>query len=317
MAYKVIFDTDPGIDDTMALLFAQHSPEIDLIGITTVLGNTYIEGVTRNALYVKERFNLKAPVYQGAGQPLMLKPKAPPHFVHGDNGLGNIELTEPTIRAEKVSAAEFIVKTIMDNPGEITLIAVGRMTNLALVLRMCPDITSNVKEVIIMGGALGHNGHTGNITPVAEANIGGDPHAADIVFRAPWPLTMVGLDVTKQTRMDQAFMERIRDNGGETGQFIYDISRFYQNFYKEETGSDCFFVHDSSAIAYAIRPELFKVKRGAIRVVTEGIAIGQTIMAPEGEFFPPGEWDDIPHKQACIAVDSEAMLALYEQTICA
>ena len=316
MVRKVIFDTDPGIDDTMAMLFAECSPEIELVGITTVLGNTYIEGCTRNALYVKQRFGLQAPVYQGAARALFLPPSEPPHFVHGDNGLGNIELIEPVIKAEQGSAAEFIVQTVMDNPGEITLIAVGRLTNLALALRLCPDIATAVKEVIIMGGALGRNGHTGNVTPVAEANIAGDPHAADMVFQAPWPLTMVGLDVTKQTRMDQAFMERIRDNGNEVGQFLYDISRFYQNFYKEETGSDSFFVHDSSAIAYAIKPDLFKTETGALRTVTEGIAIGQTIIAPEGEFFPPSAWDGIPKKQACIQVDSQGLLELFESTIC-
>ena len=316
MSKKVIFDTDPGVDDTMALLFAELSKDIDLIGITTVVGNTYIEGVTRNALYVKERFNIKAPVHQGAGRPLFIEPEEPPHFVHGDNGLGNIDITPPSITAGAESAAEFIVNTIMANPGEITLIAVGRMTNLALALRLCPDIAIHVKEVIVMGGALGKNGNTGNISPVAEANIGGDPHAADMVFTAPWPVTLVGLDVTMQTRMDEQYMEIIRDEGGSTGQFIYDISRFYMNFHKETTGHQSFFVHDSSAIAYAIQPELFEVQKGALRVVTEGIAAGQTIMAPADKKFPPSPWDNMPVQQACISVDSKGLLELYRQTIC-
>lgn len=317
MSTKIIFDTDPGIDDAMAILFAEKSSAVELIGITTVVGNAFVETCTRNALYLKERFNLNAPVYQGAARPLVVEQGQPPYFVHGDNGFGNVPVPEPTISAEAGSAAQFIVDTVLANPGEITLVAVGRMTNLALALRLCPEITQLVKSVVIMGGALGVNGHSGNVTPVAEANIIGDPHAADIVFRAGWPLTMVGLDVTKETMMDVARMERIRDNAGEAGRFLYDISRFYQSYYHDETQNGSFPVHDASALAYVMAPELFTVQKGPIRAVTEGIAIGQTIMSPEGKRFAPNEWDATPSKQACIGVDAEAVLNLYEQTLCA
>jgi inosine-uridine nucleoside N-ribohydrolase len=204
----------------------------------------------------------------------------------------------------------------MSNPGEITLVAVGRMTNLAIALRINPDIAANVKQVVIMGGALGTNGFTGNVTPCAEANIIGDPHAADIVFQADWPLTMVGLDVTMKTNMKEDFMLRLKNNGGETGEFIYQISRFYDDFHRETLGMDGFAVHDSSAIAFAIDPTLFTVGTGAIRVVTEGIAMGQTILAPADKSFPPSPWDGVPHKQICVDVDSQGLLDLYEKTIC-
>lgn len=317
MAKKIIYDTDPGIDDAMALLFAHRSPAIDLVGITTVFGNARIETTTRNALYLRERFAIPAPVYRGAQRPLILAPAEPPDFVHGDDGLGNINAPAPDGVAGGGSAAAFIVDTVMANPGEISVVAVGPLSNLALALRMNPEIAVYLDQVVVMGGALGVNSFTGNVSPCAEANIASDPHAADIVFQAAVPLTMVGLDVTMQTLMDSQYMERIRVAGGEMGAFIYDISRFYDKFHRETVGLDGFAVHDSSAVAYMINPELFTTVTGALRAVTEGIAIGQTILAPAATQFPPGAWDGVPHKQVCIDVDSQGLLDLYEATICA
>ncbi len=316
MAHKIIYDTDPGIDDAMALLFAHLSPAIDLVGITTVFGNAWIDTTTKNALYLKERFAIPAPVYRGTGRPLLLELGEPPHYVHGDDGMGNINAPDPKIVAGNKSAAEFIVDTVMANPGDISLVAVGPLTNLALALRLNPAIAQNVKQVVVMGGALGVNAFTGNVTPCAEANIASDPHAADIIFRADLPLTMVGLDVTMKTVMDNEYMERLNKTGGEEGEFIYEISRYYDKFHRETVGMDGFAVHDSSAVAYVISPQLFTVDTGALRVVTEGIAIGQTILSPAGVHFPPGAWDGVPHKQVGVDVNSQGLLDLYERTIC-
>ena len=129
-----------------------------------------------------------------------------------------------------------------------------------------------MKQFVVMGGALGVNSFTGNVTPCAEANIGIDPHAADIVFRAPLPLTMVGLDVTMKTVMSTEYINHLKNTGGEVGEFIYDISRLYDPFHRETVGMDGFAVHDSSAIAYVIDPDLFEVVTGGLRAVTEGIA---------------------------------------------
>ena len=315
MSSKIIFDTDPGIDDAMALLFAHRSPAVDVVGVTTVLGNASIETVTRNALYLCERFKIDVPVHQGAACALMGGVDDYPTFVHGDDGLGNINPSNPEATPSPGSAALFIVQTILANPHEITLVAVGRMTNLALALRLEPAIATLVKEVVIMGGALGSNEFTGNVTPVAEANIHGDPHAADIVLSAAWPLVMVGLDVTMQTIMLQAQTQRIRQAAGEMGEFIWEISRFYENFYKGSRGTTGFPMHDSSAIAYVIDPTLFTTRAGAIRVTTEGIGRGQTIMAPTGSRFPAGDWDEVSPSLGCIGVDTDALLELYELTI--
>jgi inosine-uridine nucleoside N-ribohydrolase len=317
MTEKIIFDTDPGIDDAMALLFAHRSQEIEIAGITTVLGNGSIETVTQNALYICERFGITAPVYKGAAAPLLVPADEPPAFVHGDDALGNIQPAKPSHSIGEQYAAGYIVDTILQNPNEITLVAVGRLTNLAMALRINPDIAALVKQVVIMGGALGSNHFTGNVSPVAEANIHGDPHAADIVLTAPWPVTLVGLDVTMQCVMDSVRMEQLRSEAGETGEFIWDITRHYENFYRNTHGVDGFAVHDSCAVAYVLAPELFTVRRGTTRVVTEGISRGQTILTPEDRQFPPSAWDDMPLQQGCIGVDADAVLELYLQTLTA
>jgi len=312
---KVIFDTDPGIDDAMAILFAHHSKAIDLMGITTVLGNASIETVTNNALYLCEKFSINSEVYQGAADALWVDREAPPAFVHGEDGLGNINAAIPRKQANQLSAVQYIVDTITANPHEITLIAVGRLTNLAIALRTNPAIANLVKEVIVMGGALGSNEHTGNVTAVAEANIYGDPHAADIVLSADWPLTLVGLDVTMQCVMKSAAVATLRETAGQTGEFIWDITRHYEDFYQRTRGVKGFPVHDSCAVAYIIAPELFTVRRGSLRVAVEGICRGQTILVPEGRQFPPGAWDGISISNGCVGVDADGLLDLYHQTL--
>lgn len=315
---KVIFDTDPGIDDTMAMLLAHASDKIDLIGITTIFGNATIENATRNALYVKKKFGLTAAVSMGTDTPLVREAGEPTTFVHGDNGIGNVQIPEGDLGEKDNRAAhDFIIDQLKAYPNEITLIGVGRLTNLALALQKEPSIAKFAKEVIVMGGAFGYNGHSGNVTPFAEANVLGDPHAADIVFTADWPVTVVGLDVTHQVKMDQAYMEKLRNSSKKYGQFIYDITRFYVDFHKNECQLDYFPVHDSSAITYAIAPELFKVKKGPLRVVTEGVAIGHTMLKTSGSAFPIDNWSDKPVQTVCVDVDADKFLELYMDTMSA
>lgn len=316
---KVIYDTDPGIDDAMALLFLEYAPEVDLIGITTVLGNHTIETTTRNALFLKDYFGLKADVAKGAGKPLEGEAGAPPTYVHGDNGLGDIPLPD-TIHStlHDLPAHKYIIEQVRRYPGEITIVAVGRMTNLALALREDPGIADLVAEIVIMGGAFGYRGHAGNVTPVAEANIHGDPLAADEMFAAKWPIVVLGLDVTQEAVMTTAYLEQLRDKAGRTGQFIWDISRFYERFYRSTTGLEGIPVHDSSAVAYLLDPTLFTTRSGPVRVVTEGIAFGQTIQMPNTRRFPPGNaWEGRPDVKVCIDGDAARFLDLYFDTIVA
>jgi hypothetical protein len=189
MTHKIIFDTDPGIDDAMALLFIEASPALDLLAITTIFGNSDIETTTRNALYLKRRFGLSAPVYKGADKPLTRPRNPSPTFVHGENGLGDVELTGLVpAQPEAKPAHRAIIDIAREHPGEVTLVAVGPLTNLALALKADPEVATLLKAVVIMGGAFGVAGKPGNVTPVAEANIWNDPEAADLVFTAPWPV---------------------------------------------------------------------------------------------------------------------------------
>jgi purine nucleosidase len=312
---KVIFDTDPGVDDAMALLFLHYAPEIDLLGITTTHGNGTIAITTRNALYLAERFGIDIPVAQGWGTPLVGAAGAPPVFIHGQNGLGDIPLPENvTKKIDPRPAHRFIIDTVRAHAQEVAIVAVGPMTNLALALREDPEIVGFVRQLVIMGGAFGHHGHLGNVTPAAEANILSDPHAADKALGGSWPITMVGLDVTQQTLMTTDYLKALADEGGEVGQFIWDITRLYETFH-HSAGLPGIYVHDPSAVAYLIDPTLFATRRGAIRVITEGLAIGQTIQEPDGYRFRPAAWDGRPAHAICTDVDSEKLRSLYRRTI--
>lgn len=300
----------------MALLFLHYSPDIDLHAIISGFGNADIETTTRNALYIKETFGINAPVFRGAGTPLGPKlGEGYPDFVHGSNGLGDIEIDAPTIQAEAMPGPEAIVDIVKSNPREISIVAVGRLTNLALALELCPELPDLVKEVVVMGGAFGHNGHTGNLSPVAEANIGGDPTAADKVFTSGLPLTIVGLDVTEETVADDDFFVRLQTTAGNAGDFIYRISRYYLGFHEDINGTYVCPVHDSSAVAYLLNPELYKVKLAAVRVVTDGIAIGQTIAGDPAAGFESIAWKDQPRCKICISVDAAKVLVKYETTL--
>ena len=314
---KVIFDTDPGIDDAMALLFLHYLPGIELLGVTSTFGNHVVDVTTRNALYLVERFKIDVPVARGVGIPLMGDYGPPPVYVHGNNGLGDVPVPDQVAtRPDPRPAHKFIIDTVRAHPGEVTLLAVGSMTNLALALREDPDIAGLVKEVIIMGGAFGYFGNLGNVTPASEANIHDDPTAADEVFGANWHVTAVGLDVTHRVEMPQDYLRALSQEAGEVGKFIWDITRFYEDFYRK-SGMPNIFCHDASAVAYLADPSLFKTRAGAVRVVTEGLANGQTIQKPDSRKFPPGAWDGRPSQSICIDVDAEKLRQLYRRTIIA
>ena len=313
---KVIFDTDIGIDDAMALLFLHYSPDVDLQAIVSGFGNADIETTTRNALYLKERFGIDAPVFRGAAEAMGARlGDGYPDFVHGRNGLGDIELEEPKATAEEQDGYEAIIDIVQEQPGEISIVAVGRLTNLALALEQCPELPSLVKEIVVMGGMFGNNGHRGNVSPVAEANIAGDPVAADRVFTAGWPLTVVGLDVTHETVLDEDFFATLRSRAGDAGELIYQISRCYLDFHERINGLRESPMHDSSAVACLLAPSLYKTEQAVVRVATEGVAIGQTIAGNPAAEYASTEWQDRSVCQVCTAVDADRVLKLYLQTL--
>jgi purine nucleosidase len=315
--HKVIYDTDPGVDDAMALVFQALHPDIELLGLTSVFGNATIGTTTRNARFLAGRFAPGVPVAQGAAAPLKRAAPEPLAWIHGDNGLGNIAIEAGVEAAlDARSAHRFIIDTVRAHPGEVTLIAVGPLTNLALALADDPQIASLVKQVVIMGGAFGTAGVLGNVTPAAEANILGDPDAADIVLGAPWPVAIVGLDVTQRTIMSQDYLASLRDRGGAAGQFVWDVSRHYEAFHEQSAQLKGIYVHDSSAVTYVLAPHLYTTRSGPVRVLTDGIAVGQTIQKPSTMPVPAPDWDNRAESTVCIDVDVPGMLALYERTIC-
>jgi inosine-uridine nucleoside N-ribohydrolase len=167
-----------------------------------------------------------------------------------------------------------------------------------------------------MGGAFGTDGVLGNVTPAAEANMLGDPEAADIVFGAAWPVVIVGLDVTQRTIMSRDYLASLRDNGGAAGQFVWDVSRHYEAFHQQSAQLEGIYVHDSSAVGYVLAPHLYTVRNGPVRVLTEGIAVGQTIQKPATLPVPAPAWDSRPDCKVCVDVDVAGVLALYEHTLC-
>lgn len=307
--HKVIFDTDPGVDDAMALLFLHRHPEIDLIGVTTVFGNVPLALTTRNAQFLHREWEISAPIAKGADKtidPSRHDDRAA-SVVHGADGLGNIGVQE-TIDwpLDPRPGYQFIIETVRAYPGEVTLIAVGRMTNLALALKADPEIASLVKEVIVMGGAFDV---IGNVTPAAEANIHGDPEAADIIFTTPWKVTIVGLDVTMKTIMTAEYLDLMVKSGNKALQLLSDLSQYYIDFYKSRVGIAGMAVHDSTACVYLVRPDLFTLRSGAVRVVCGGIADGATIQAPDhGRKFTGSPWDGQPSQWVCTDVRSEEVL---------
>lgn len=312
MARKIIIDTDPGIDDAMAILFAYKAPEIEVLGLTTTFGNIPVTKATENALILNSIAGVDVPVAGGVAVPLVIEPRPHPDFVHGSDGFGNINWPKTDKKAVDQTAAEFIVETVRKYPGEVTLVALGPLGNLATALKLDPEIANLVDEVVLMGGT---HLEFGNVSPVAEANIMNDPHAADAVFTAPWQVTMIGLDVTHQVLLDNTILERIKKANKIEGDFLYQAAQHYINFYSERLGIDGCYFHDASTIAYVLQPGLFGIELGAIRVACEGIGIGQTIMSPEGLSFPESAWDDVPNTQVCMEVDSEALLKLFEDTL--
>jgi inosine-uridine nucleoside N-ribohydrolase len=317
MALKVVIDTDPGVDDAMAIALAQLHPGIEILGLTTVFGNAGIADVTRNALRLKALLGIDAPVAQGAAAALLYPAGPPPAHVHGADGMGDADEVPAALPAlDARPAHRLIVDLARAHPGELTLVCIGRLTNLALALLHEPDLPRHVRSVVIMGGAFGLAQGAGNVTPVAEANIIGDPHAAARVFAAPWPVTAVGLDVTRQVRLTPKDFARLEEKGGPAGRFIAAVTPVYTGYHRR-FGIDGCYVHDPSAVACALIPELFTLRSGPVAVAVDGPAVGQTIQRPAAAPFPPLDWDHLPPQQVAVDVDAEGVRALFLDTLLA
>ena len=317
--HKVIFDTDPGVDDAMALYYALAHPGIEMVGITTTFGNVSVRQAATNALYLTAIANRTIAVTQGVKTPWVKPGEAPPDFIHGADGLGNLPSRQATTnRVDPRSSAQFIVDMARAHPGEITLVAVGPLGNLAAALMLEPALKTLLREVIIMGGTVLE---PGNVSPVAEANIWNDPHAADKVFTAGWKLTMVGLDVTHQVIVSVALIQKIADQHHHiaTDTLLHAVkfyADFYSGLYPHVAKVHGCFGHDVLAFVYLTNPELFTLQSGRIRVATEGIAQGQTMMnRRESIAYPQAGWGSVPDTHVCMQVQAAGALQVFESTL--
>lgn len=309
MARKIIIDTDPGIDDSMAIFYALKSPELNVVGLTTIFGNGTTELCTQNALRLLEiAQRTDIPVARGAQEPLAGAFHGTGYVVHGDDGQGNTNLPLPTAKAIGKSAAAYIVEEVMAAPGEITLVALGPLTNLALALHRDPRLAENLQEIVLMGGAAFV---PGNLSPAAEANVFHDPEAADLVFSASCPITMCGLDVTEKTIMPSAMLEQIGGFANPEAQHLARIIPHYHDFYRATRNFDGICVHDSTTISYLLAPHHYTTVQRPVCVDTsQGISRGKTWPGRGGRRDANSPWGARRTVNILTDVDAPAVLAL-------
>ena len=261
MATPVLIDCDPGHDDAMALLLALASPELELLGVTTVLGNQTLEKTTANALRVLEFAGRgDMPVAAGADRPLLREP-AVAADVHGETGLDGPDLPPPSGAPMSMHAVEFLAARLRESERPVTMIPTGPLTNVALLLATYPDVAERVERIVLMGGAIAE----GNVTPAAEFNIWVDPEAAARVFASGLDVTMIGLDITHRALMTGEHAERLRA-AGRVGTLVAELWEFYSRFHRRiyELGGTP--VHDALTVAHVVRGDLVQTRRVNVEV---------------------------------------------------
>ncbi|MEU1120943.1 MULTISPECIES: nucleoside hydrolase [unclassified Streptomyces] len=297
MPRKIILDCDPGHDDAIAMLLAHGNPDVELVAVTTVVGNQTLEKVTRNALSVARIANITGvPFAAGCPRPLVRDVETAPD-IHGESGIDGPVMPEPTLALDERHAVDLIIDTVMAHePGEITIVPTAGLTNIALAARKEPRIVERVREVVLMGGGY----HTGNWSPVAEFNIKIDPEAAHIVFNESWPVTMVGLDLTHQALATPEVVERIGKVGTAPALFVNELLDFFGAMYLEAQGFDAPPVHDPCAVAYVIDPSVMTVRKAPVDIELTGtLTLGMTVT----DFRAPAP-DDC-HTQVAVDLDHQ------------
>jgi purine nucleosidase len=272
---RVLLDTDPGIDDALAILLGLASPEIDLAALAVVHGNCTLQEAVVNALSLAELGGAPGlPVAVGCDRPL-LRPRFTAHDTHGMSGLGYARLPTPSIEPIGEHAVDLLIREIMGAPGKVTLVAVGPLTNVALALRKEPRIAEAVQDCIFMGGALRADGNT---TPLAEFNVYADPHAAQIVFSSGIPITIMPWDITKDVQLTQAHVDRLLERGGSIPRFIAEATRFYIEFHRSHFGWAGCSINDPAALALVWWPELARVREVYVEVeLSSELTVGKTV----------------------------------------
>lgn len=275
MTRKIIIDCDPGHDDAMAILWALASKELEIVGITTVAGNQTLEKVTSNTIKVlslMERYDI--PVAKGMSQPLVRTLAIGGEVVHGDSGLEGPILPEEKFAAISQHAVDFIIETLDKANGPITLAPLGPLTNIALVLKMRPDLMPKIECIALMGG-----GTIGNFTPAAEYNIWADAEAAHVVFNSKLPIIMAGLDVTQKAYVTREENEVLRSQGNKASIFAAELIDYFSKYHYEVEGLPGCTLHDPTVIAALVHPEIFKSDQCNVDVELSGkLTYGMTVV---------------------------------------
>jgi inosine-uridine nucleoside N-ribohydrolase len=310
---RVIIDTDPGVDDTAAILFALGSGELDVELVTTVFGNTDVDDCTRNAFTILEAAGRDdIPVVAGVGAPLLREFTGLGKLVHGENGLGDVPLDHSTREATPGWAASEIVRRVMDAPGELELLALGPLTNVALALSIEPRVATALRSLVVMGGTVAT---PGNVTPVATANFWNDPEAAAIVYRSGAPIVQASLDVARQVYTPHERLEEFFSIGTRSARLLEAVTPFHEDAYRRmgiRAAVERLGVHynDVPAIAYALRPELFEVVHVFAEVETRGEhSAGQTVIDLMGVRFQP------PNVHVCVNAQVDAVVDLFVSSL--
>ncbi|XP_073007047.1 probable uridine nucleosidase 2 isoform X2 [Typha latifolia] len=307
---KLIIDTDPGIDDAMAIFVALNSPEVEVIGLTTIFGNVYTTLATRNALHlleVAERTDI--PVAEGSHETIMKATKLRiADFVHGTDGLGNQNFPPPKGQPIGQSAASFLVEQTNEYPGEVTVVALGPLTNIALAIELDPSFPKKIGQIVLLGGAFSVNG---NVNPAAEANIFGDPDAADIVFTCGADILAIGINVTHQVILTDADRNRLAQCQSRFAKYLCKIIGVYFAYHHEAYATQGVYLHDPVTLLAAVNPSLLTYTEGVVRVQTSGIMRGITIFDnTKKRYGEITEWTNKPTVKVAVTVDAPAMVEL-------
>lgn len=294
----------------MAIFLALRSPEVEVIGLTTIYGNVYTTLATRNALHLLEvAGRTDIPVAEGSHVTITKGTKLRiADFVHGADGLGNQNFDPPKGKPVEQSAAAFLVEQAKLHPGKVTVVALGPLTNIALAIELDPEFCKNIGQIVLLGGAFSVNG---NVNPAAEANIFGDPDAADIVFTCGADILAVGINVTHQVVLTDAERDKLIQSNGKFAQYLCKILEVYFSYHQEAYSMRGVYLHDPTALLAAVNPSLLTYTEGAVRVQTTGITRGLTLLYDKQKRFGEvTEWTDKPTVKVAVTVDAPTVVKL-------
>jgi inosine-uridine nucleoside N-ribohydrolase len=303
---RILIDCDPGHDDMVAIMVAVASPELELVGVTTVAGNQTGAKTYRNALKTLTLIGETGiPVARGADKPLFRDLIVAPE-IHGVSGLDGADLPEPGFEGVKQHAVDFLIQTIMESGSPLILVPTGPLTNVALAMLKEPRITTKLERIVLMGGAV----FDSNVTPAAEFNIYVDPEAAKVVFGSGVPITMVGLDVTNRALFGFDDIERMAAMQGTVSRVVAPLLKFFAQANKEIFGFDGAPLHDALAVAHLIKPEVIKTRKLNVEIETDGeLTRGRTV----ADMY--GITGKTPNTEVALEVDNDLFKDLLVQAV--